>query len=95
MNFSLNQEERIVTNNGKQYHLTPKEYEILQFLMDHPDEFFTPEEIYTSTWKEKPFQCRPIISVHVRHIREKIEEDPSNPKWIRSFWGRGYRFDTK
>lgn len=49
MNFSLNQEERIVTNNGKQYHLTPKEYEILQFLMDHPDEIFTPEEIYTST----------------------------------------------
>lgn len=95
MHFLFNREKRTVINKGKEYHLTPKEYRILEFLMDHPDRVYTPEEIYKNAWEEEPFQCRPIISVHVRHLREKIEDNPSRPTCIGSFWGRGYRFNTK
>lgn len=78
--------------DGKIYSLTPKEFGILQFLMEHPDEVFTPEEIYENAWEDIPYCCKPIISVHIRHIRQKVEKDPSNPTQIISYWKKGYGF---
>ena len=92
MNPLLHEESRTVESNGKSAHLTPIEYDILSYLMDHPDEIKSAEEIYENVWKETPFECRLIISVHVRHIREKIEANPSRPQFIRMFRGKGYKF---
>lgn len=88
----LNSEERTVESHGKRSRLTPKEYGILEFLMANPNKTFSPEEIYAHIWDCEPFACEPIIAVHLRHIREKIEKDPSKPAYIKSLWGRGYRF---
>lgn len=81
-----------VSANGRTSHLTPKEYGILSYLMNHPDRTHSAEEIYASVWNETPYACKPIISVHVRHIREKIETDPSRPAHIVMLWGQGYRY---
>lgn len=92
MSFQLHTKERCVERDGKVYSLTPKEFGILQFLMEHPDEVFTPEEIYENAWEDIPYCCKPIISVHIRHIRQKVEKDPSNPTQIISYWKKGYGF---
>lgn len=94
MNLVLNSEERTVVAGEKCSHLTPKEFGILEFLMANPNKTFSPEEIYERIWECEPFACEPIIAVHLRHIREKIEVDPSKPALIKSLWGRGYRFIT-
>ncbi len=88
----LNNDLMTVSYNGKSNRLTPKEFGILEFLMQNPNKTFSPEEIYENVWEEKPFACQPIIAVHLRHVREKLEDDPSKPKLIKSLWGRGYRF---
>ena len=92
MNLVLNSEERTVMTGEKCSHLTPKEFGILEFLMANPNKTFSPEEIYERIWEYEPYACEPIIAVHVRHIREKIEVDPSKPALIKSLWGRGYQF---
>ena len=92
MQPKLNKKGRSVCINNKDMHLTPKEYGILSFLMDNPNQIFTSEEIYASVWGEEPFDTNRIIAVHLRHIREKMEENPSKPKWLQSYWGRGYSF---
>lgn len=93
MNVVLNNEEYSVFKNGEEVHLTPKEYGILEFLMSHPEQVFSAEEIYGNVWKEVPYACRPIISVHVRHLREKIEANPECPRLITMLWGKGYRYN--
>jgi DNA-binding response OmpR family regulator len=69
--IELNSSTCTVNADGVRNHLTPKEYGILSFLMEHPEQTCSPEEIYRSVWQEIPFACRPIISVHVRHLRKK------------------------
>ena len=75
MNFMLDKDKRNVVRNDKTYHLTTKEYEILECLMNHPNRILSAEELYAYIWKEVPYECKPIICVHVRHLREKIEDD--------------------
>lgn len=70
MNLSLNNTNNTVLKDGTEKQLTSKEFGILSFLMDHPDEIHTAEEIYENVWKEEPFRCRSIICVHICHIRE-------------------------
>lgn len=88
----LNEKEMSVYADGVKKELTPKEYGILSFLMSHPDETFTPEEIYRHAWNLEPYACRPVISVHMRHLRQKIEKDPDRPALLLVRWGYGYRF---
>jgi DNA-binding response OmpR family regulator len=90
----LNKETRTVVSNGKSSHLTPIECDILAYLMDHPDEIKTPEEIYENVWNDNPYDCHLVISVHMRHIREKIEANPSRPQLILVTRGKGYHFRT-
>ncbi len=90
MRIHLDEKERVVSVNGRKEHLTPKEYGILSYLMQEPGKTHTAEEIYRNAWQEEPYDCRLIVSVHIRHIREKIEVNPSRPVMIKALWGRGY-----
>ncbi len=70
--------------------LTPKEYEILKFLMAHPDRVFSPKQIYSEIWKEDPYGAENTVAVHIRHLREKIEFNPAEPRYIKVVFGQGY-----
>ena len=82
-----------VTVDGKAVSLTPKEYEILKLLMAHPDKVYSPKEIYSLVWKEKPFGSDNTVAVHIRHLREKIEINPADPRYIKVIFGQGYKME--
>ena len=73
--------------------LTPTEYDILKLLMSHPDRVYSPKEIYTQVWKEKPIGSDNTVAVHIRHLREKIEIDPADPRYIKVIFGKGYKME--
>ena len=95
MNPLLNKETRTVESNGKSSHLTPIEFDILSYLMENPNEVKSAEEIYENVWNDNPYDCHLVISVHVRHIREKIEIDPKDPRYLKVVWGVGYKVEKQ
>ena len=90
--ITLNDMKKTVVVNGEEVSLTFSEYEILKLLMSHPHECFSPKDIYRHVWKENACGSESAIAVHIRHLREKIEIDPANPRYINAVWGQGYRF---
>ncbi len=86
---------KVINVDGEPITLTPKEYDILNFLMTHPNIVFSPAEIYRKVWGEVPIGVDNAIAVHIRHLREKIEIDPADPRYIKVVWGRGYKFEYK
>lgn len=82
---------KTVTVDGESVSLTPKEYDILRLLMQHPGQVFSPKEIYRAVWDELPLNADNAIAVHIRHIREKIEIDPADPRYLQVVWGKGYK----
>lgn len=84
---------REVRVDGKLVPFTPREYELLSLLAGHPRQVFTYDQLLERFWGE--IGDRHTVTVHVGRIREKIEEDPSNPQLIRNVWGVGYRFEGK
>lgn len=71
------------------------EYHILLLLMQHPKKIFSAQNLYESVWDEPYFySCNSTVMVHIRKLRVKIEEDPKNPRYIKTIWGKGYKFDT-
>ncbi len=89
----INDAEKTVTVDGDPVSLTPTEYAILLFLMRSPDQVFSPQEIYTSVRGELPYGAEGTIAVHIRHIREKIEIDPAEPRFLKAVWGQGYKLE--
>ena len=89
----LNDKAKQVLVDGESISLTPTEYEILKLLMEHPNEVFSPKEIYRRIWKENPYGTENIVAVHIRHIREKIEIDATNPRYLKVIWGQGYKME--
>lgn len=83
-----------VTVRGKKAELTPKEFELLWFMAKHPGQVFTREQLFDNLWEEdeKFIEHTSTITVLIRKIREKIEEDPSRPEYILTVWGVGYKF---
>ncbi len=75
--------------------LTPKEFKILAYMAGHPGEVFTREQLLTYVWGEDYVGELTGIAVFIRKIREKIEEDPSKPKYLQTVWGVGYKFGEK
>ena len=73
--------------------VTPKEFDILRLLMSHPGKVYSPQEIYRAVWKEDPLCSENTVAVHVRHLREKIEIDPRNPRTLKLVWGQGYKME--
>ena len=91
--ISLDEKAKEVTRDGETVALTPTEYEILRFLMRHAGEVFSPRELYRRVWNGEPYGAENTVSVHIRHIREKLEVDPAEPRWIKAVWGQGYKFE--
>lgn len=87
----INRIERRVYIKGVEINLTSKEFEMLYLLANNPGRVFTRDEIFNQVWDEEAFDVR-TIDVHVRNLREKIEQDGSNPKYIMTKWGVGYYF---
>ncbi len=81
---------RTVEVDGTLRNLTPMEFDLLRFLMEHPGEVFSSEAIYEAVWKENPAGSVTTVAVHIRHIREKIEINPRDPRFLKVVWGRGY-----
>lgn len=88
--LELNNDSRQIFVDGEAANLTPKEFEILRFLMMNRGKTFSPSEIYKAVWHEEPLSGDKTIAVHIRHIREKIEIDPAEPRYIKVVFGRGY-----
>ena len=75
--------------------MTEIEYRILRLLMENPAKIFSTQNIYESVWNEPYFYIsNGTVMVHIRKLRVKIEEDPQNPKYIKTIWGKGYRFEV-
>ena len=79
---------------GKEVKLTPTEYNILKFLMKNKGKVYSIEEIYKNVWEEESYAAENIIAVHIRHIREKIEINPKEPKYLKVIWGVGYKIEN-
>lgn len=91
--LSINTESRCVTVDGEAVHLTPIEYRILELLAKNRGRVFSAEEIYRRVWNEDNVVGDNTIAVHVRHIREKIEINPREPRYLKVVWGIGYKLD--
>ncbi|MEE1032182.1 MAG: response regulator transcription factor, partial [Ruminococcus sp.] len=78
---------------GEPVNLTPKEYGILKFLMEHPKQVFSPKQIYSQVWNECAFGTEGTIAVHIRHLREKVEINPDEPRHLKVVWGQGYKIE--
>ena len=79
--------------DGKEVSLTPKEYEILKLLALTPGKVYSPADIYRHVWKDEPFGADATVAVHIRHLREKVEINPNNPRYIKVVWGQGYKIE--
>lgn len=91
--ISLNDASKIVTVDGETVNLTPTEYEILKLLMQNKGRVMSQKEIYESVRNELAFGAENTIAVHIRHLREKIEINPSEPRYIKVVWAHGYKFE--
>lgn len=92
--LELNEDTVQVSVDGENVKLTPMEFKIVQLLMKNPSRVFSADEIYERIWNEKAINTDTIM-VHVRNIREKIELDPKNPKYLKVVWGVGYKIDKQ
>lgn len=89
----INDETKIVTVDGNEVKLTPTEYNILKFLTKNKEIVYSIEQIYKNVWEEECYGAENIIAVHIRHIREKIEINPREPKYLKVIWGIGYKIE--
>lgn len=87
----LNDESKTVTLGGDPVDLTPLEYSLLKFLMENPGKVFSSKELYQAVWGAAPVAGEGAVAVHIRHLREKIEIDPANPRLLKVVWGQGYK----
>jgi len=89
----LDEEAKQVSVNGEAVKLTPIEYRIVELLMKHAGRVFSINEIYELVWKEPGYNAENTVAVHIRKIREKIEIDPKNPRFLKVVWGIGYKME--
>ena len=92
--IELDDRAKTVTVDGEQVSLTPTEYEILKLLMANPGQVFSPKQIYSRVWKDTPFGSDNTVAVHIRHLREKLEIDPAEPRYLKVVWGQGYKIEN-
>lgn len=92
-NIELDDESKTVSVDGDNVSLTKREFSILRLLMKNPDKLFTPSEIYRQVWQDEPLGAENTVAVHIRHLREKIEINPAEPRYLKVVWGRGYKME--
>lgn len=89
----LDDEAKLVTAEGERVSLTPREYDILKLLMESPGKVYSSGEIYRRVWQDAPLGAENTVAVHIRHLREKLEIDPANPRYLKVVWGKGYKME--
>ncbi len=91
--LELNTETKMVSVDGEPVKLTPLEFKIVELLMRNPNRVFSIEEIYENVWNEPSYNVENTVAVHIRRIREKIEINPKEPKYLKVVWGIGYKIE--
>lgn len=91
--ITLNDTEKTVLVDGEPVSLTPIEFDILKLLMAHPGKVYSSRAIYEAVWNEAPIGSDSAVAVHIRHLREKIEINPSEPRYLKVVWGQGYKME--
>jgi len=91
--IELDDLQKKVTLDGESVSLTPTEYDILKLLLEHPDQVFSPKEIYKRVWQDEPVGSESTVAVHIRHLREKLEINPAEPRYLKVVWGQGYKIE--
>lgn len=91
--ITLIDSQKQVTVDDVPVSLTPIEYSILKLLMTHPGKVYSTKALYEEVWQETAIGSEGAVAVHIRHLREKIEIDPSNPRYLKVVWGQGYKIE--
>ena len=91
--ISMDDSSKTVTVDGEPAALTPTEYDILRLLMENPGQVFHPRDSYKRVWKDEPYGAESTVAVHIRHLREKLEINPAEPRYIKAVWGQGYKME--
>ena len=91
--ITLDEEAVTVTLDGESVALTPIEYNILRLLIKHPGRIYSSTQIYELVWNENAVGAENAVSVHIRHLRQKLEIDPSEPRYLKVVWGLGYKLE--
>lgn len=91
--ISLDDRTKSVTVEGEPVSLTPTEYSILHLLMSNPGKVYSTKALYEAVWQEAALGSEGSVAVHIRHLREKIEINPSEPRYLKLMWGQGYRLE--
>ncbi|WP_017812021.1 response regulator transcription factor [Paenibacillus shenyangensis] len=94
-NIRIDENKGEVTRNSEPVGLTAKEYKLLLLLASHPDQIFSKRQLYRNVWEEDDRGSDNVIMVHIRHLREKLEEDPSNPQRLLTVRGIGYKWTSR
>ena len=91
----LDEEKKSVSVDGDEVALTPIEFNILRLLMKNPGRIYSSAQIYELVWKEDSLGAETSVSVHIRHLRQKLEINPSEPRYLKVVWGLGYKMEDK
>jgi DNA-binding response OmpR family regulator len=91
--IALDDGAKTVTVDGESVNLTPIEYNILLLLMKNPGRVYSTAQIYEQVWNDPALGSESTVAVHIRHLREKIEIDPANPRYLKVVWGLGYKME--
>jgi DNA-binding response OmpR family regulator len=91
--IQMNDRAKTVILDGEAVNLTPKEYDILKLLMENPGRVFSSAQIYTQVWQAEAYGAEGTVAVHIRHLREKLEINPTDPRYLKVVWGKGYKIE--
>ena len=91
--ISLDDRTKSVTVEGEPVSLTPTEYSVLHLLMSNPGKVYSTKALYEAVWQEAALGSEGSVAVHIRHLREKIEINPSEPRYLKVMWGQGYKLE--
>ncbi|CEP45201.1 response regulator transcription factor [Paraclostridium sordellii] len=89
----LNKDTKVITLDGEVVKVTPIEFKILEFLLKNKGMVFSSKDIYENVWEDVAYNCEKTVAVHIRRIREKIEINPKDPKYLKVVWGIGYKIE--
>jgi DNA-binding response OmpR family regulator len=91
--IELDDSAKSVMLDGEPVSLTPTEYEILKLLMENPGKVFSSAQIYSRVWNDNAYKTEGTVAVHIRHMREKLEINPADPRYLKVVWGQGYKIE--
>ena len=93
--FEMDDKTKTLTQDGEPVSLTPTEYKIMRLFMSRPGEVLSPKEIYRKVWEDEPYGADSTVAVHIRHLREKLEINPAEPRYLKVVWAQGYKLCEK